>query len=57
MIQNKPNQSQFQTRKQLTLLTGREIPTRSTALRAGSFDCAQDRVPRNDAMYVVFWVE
>jgi hypothetical protein len=25
IIQNKPNQSQFQTQKQLTLLSGREI--------------------------------
>jgi hypothetical protein len=57
MIQNKPNQSQFQTRKQLALFTRREIPTHSTVLRTGSFDCAQDRVPRNDAIYVVFWVE
>jgi len=35
VIQNKPNQSQFQTQKQLTPLAAREIATRSTALRAG----------------------
>ena len=34
--QNKPNQSQFQTHKQLTQLAGREMATHSTALRAGS---------------------
>ena len=34
-IQNKPNQTQFQTHNELATLAGREIATHSTALRAG----------------------
>jgi len=35
VIQNKPNQSQFQTQKRLISLASQEIATHSTALRAG----------------------